>query len=146
MKIDEIIEMWQKDARIDDIELDREALNIPILHGKYLKIYYQEKLKAKANKIQYKTMSKVLSEYYRGDLNTPEDLEELGREPWGRTVLKQDISQYIEGDPQMIKLVTKMVYQETVVSLLEDIMRSINTRGFSIKSAIDWRKLTNFGV
>jgi|TARA_R110000782_G_scaffold3977_4_gene14104 hypothetical protein len=146
MKIDEIIEMWQKDAIIDDIELDRESLNIPILHGKYLKIYYNEKLKGKAIKIQYKTLSKVLSEYYRGDLNNAEDLEELGREPWGKTVLKQDISQYIEGDPQMIKLVTKMVYQEEVISLLADIMRSINTRGFSIKSAIDWRKLTNFGV
>jgi N6-adenosine-specific RNA methylase IME4 len=61
-------------------------------------------------------------------------------------VLKADVHQYIEGDQEMIDLVTRMVYQEQVVSLLEDIMRSINNRGFQIKNAIDWRKLTNFGV
>ena len=146
MKLDEIIELWQQDAKIDDVELDRESLNIPVLHGKYLKIYYQEKLKLKAHKIKYKTLSKILSEYYRGDLNNPEDLEELGRPPWGKTVLKQDIASYIEGDQEMIDHVTKMVYQEQVVSLLEDIMKSINNRGFHVRAAIDWRKLTNFGV
>jgi predicted transcriptional regulator len=81
-----------------------------------------------------------------GDLNNPEDLEDLKREPWSRTVIKQDIPQYIEGDDDMIALVTKMVYQEEVVSLLEDILKMINNRGFQIKNAIEWRKLTNFGV
>lgn len=146
MKIEDVIEMWQQDAKIDDIELDRESLNVPVLHGKYLKIYYEQKLKLKRYKIQYKTLNKRLSEYYRGELNNPEDLEQIGREPWEKTVLKADIPQYIEGDDEMINLVTRMVYQEQMVSLLEDIMRSINNRGFQIKNAIDWRKLTNFGV
>jgi len=45
MKIDEIIEEWQKDAKIDDVELDTESLNVPMLHAKYLKIYATEKVK-----------------------------------------------------------------------------------------------------
>ena len=146
MKLDDIIEEWQKDAKIDDVELDTEALNVPLLHAKYLKMYAQEKVKLKKYKMDYKTLRKVLSEYYRGELNHPDDLEELGRDPWPKAVLKQDIPQYIEGDDDMIKLVGKMVYQEEVVSLLEDILKSINNRGFQIKNAIDWRKLTNFGV
>lgn len=146
MKLEEIIDQWTKDAKIDDVELDRESLAIPVLHGKYLKLYYEEKLKYKKYKIQYKKLHKVLCEYYRGELNNPEDLEELGRQPWAKTVLKQDVNQFVEGDDQMINLVTKMVYQEEVVSLLEDIMKSINNRGFQIKNAVEWRKLTNFGV
>lgn len=146
MKLEEIIELWQADAKIDDVELDRESLSVPVLHGKYLKIYYQEKVKLRKLKIDYKTKKKVLAEYYRGELNNPEDLEEIGREPWAKTVLKQDIPQYIEGDQEMINHVAKMVYQEEIVMLLEDIMKSINNRGFQIKNAIDWRKLTNFGV
>ena len=146
MKLDDIIEEWQKDAKIDDVELDTESLNVPLLHAKYLKMYAQEKVKLKKYKMDYKTLRKVLSEYYRGELNNPEDLDELGRDPWPKAVLKQDIPQYIEGDDDMIKLVGKMVYQEEVVSLLEDILKSINNRGFQIKNAIDWRKLTNFGV
>jgi len=146
LKIEEVIEMWQQDAKIDDVELDTEALNVPVLHGKYLKLFYEQKLRLKKYKIQYKTLNKTLSEYYRGELNNPEDLKVIGREPWEKHVLKADIQQYIEGDQQMVDLVTRMVYQEQVVSLLEDIMKSINNRGFQIKNAIDWRKLTHFGV
>jgi hypothetical protein len=146
LKIDQIIEMWQKDAKIDDVELDTESLNVPILHGKYLKLFYEQKLKLKMYKIQYKTLNKTLSEYYRGELNNPEDLKSIGRDPWEKHVLKADVHQYIEGDQDMIALVTRMVYQEQVVSLLEDIMKSINNRGFQINAAINWRKLTQFGV
>jgi hypothetical protein len=146
LKIEEVIEMWQQDAKIDDVDLDTESLNVPVLHGKYLKLFYEQKLRLKKFKIQYKTLNKTLSEYYRGELNNPEDLKVIGREPWEKHVLKADIQQYIEGDQQMVDLVTRMVYQEQVVSLLEDIMKSINNRGFHISAAINWRKLTQFGV
>ena len=146
MLVDEIAEMWIKDAVIDDVELDTESLKVPTLHAKYLKILYQEKLKLKSFNLKRKTVSRVLGEYYRGDLNSPEDLRELQREPWSRTVLKQDLSNYVDSDKDMIKLLTKISYQEEVVSLLEDIIKNINNRGFQIKNSIDWRKLTNFGL
>ena len=146
MLVDEIAEMWIKDAVIDDVELDTESLKVPTLHAKYLRILYQEKLKLKSFVLKRKTVSCVLGEYYRGDLNSPEDLRELQREPWSRTVLKQDLSNYVDSDKDMIKLLTKISYQEEVVSLLEDIIKNINNRGFQIKNSIDWRKLTNFGL
>jgi hypothetical protein len=146
MNIEEIMDMWLQDAKIDDVDLDRESLSVPNLHAKYLKILYSEKLKLRKFNIQRKTLNKVLSEYYKGDLNNPEDLRELQRDPWSRTILKQDINSYVDSDDEMIKLLTKIAYQEEVVSILEDILKSINNRGFHIKSAIDWRKLTNFGV
>jgi len=146
MLVDEITTMWLEDAKIDDVDLDTESLKIPTLHAKYLKLLYQEKLKLKSLVIKKRTLSHVLSEYYRGDLNTPEDLRELQREPWSRTVLKQDLGSYVDSDKDMIKLLTKMAYQEEVVSLLEDIIKNINNRGFQIKNSIEWRKLTNFGL
>jgi hypothetical protein len=146
MIIDEILEMWIVDSKIDDVELDTESLKIPSLHAKYLKILYQQKLKLKSLIIKKKTLNRVLSEYYKGDLNHPEDLKELGREPWQRTVLKQDLPSYVDSDDDMIKLLTKISYQEEVVSLLEDIIKNINNRGFQIKNSIEWRKLTNFGL
>ena len=146
MKVDQITTMWLDDARIDDVDLDTESLKIPSLHAKYLKILYEEKLKLKSYIIKRKTFSRVLSEYYRGDLNNKEDLAEIGREPWSRTVLKQDIASYVDSDHDMIKLLTKISYQEEVVSLLEDILKNINNRGFQIKNTIDWRRLTQFGI
>jgi hypothetical protein len=146
MLVDEITQMWLEDAKIDDVELDTESLKIPTLHAKYLKILYQEKLKLKSLSIKRKTLSRVLAEYYRGDLNNPEDLREIGRDPWSRTVLRQDLPSYVDSDNDMIKLLTKIAYQEEVVSLLEDIIKNINNRGFQIKNSIEWRKLTNFGL
>lgn len=146
MIIDQIADMWIVDAKIDDVDLDTESLKIPSLHAKYLKLLYQEKLKLKSYLLKKKTLSHLLSEYYRGDLNSPEDLQEIQREPWRRTVLKQDISSYVDSDSEMMKLLTKISYQEEVVMLLEDIIKNINNRGFQIKNSIDWRKLTNFGL
>ena len=36
--LDQLQRMWQEDAKIDDINLDKEALNVPNLHAKYLTI------------------------------------------------------------------------------------------------------------
>ena len=44
MTIDEILENWQVDVKIDKTELGDEALNIPKLHHKYYQIYVKEKL------------------------------------------------------------------------------------------------------
>tara|TARA_B100002019_G_scaffold78816_1_gene68055 strand:+ start:702 stop:1142 length:441 start_codon:yes stop_codon:yes gene_type:complete len=146
MKLDEIVTLWTTDSKIDDIDLDNESLKVPILHAKYLKHMYNEKLKLKSLMLKKKTLSKRLSEYYKGDLNNPEDLKEINREPWPKTVLRQDLNTYIESDTDMIALLTKIAYQEEVVLLLEDILKMINNRGFQIKNAIEWRKLTQFGV
>lgn len=146
MTIEEIMNQWLAEAKIDDVDLDTESLSVPSLHAKYLKLLYTEKLKLRKFNIQKKTLSKVLREYYQGDLNNPEDLKEIQREPWARTVLKTDLNSYVDGDEEMIKLLTKIAYQEEVVLLLEDIIKNINNRTFHIKNAIEWRKLTNFGV
>ena len=45
MKIEEVIEMWQQDARIDEVDLDTESLNVPVLHGKSLKLFNEPTLK-----------------------------------------------------------------------------------------------------
>ena len=45
MKIEDIIGMWQDDVKIDETELSRESIRTPILHGKYLKHFSEQRLK-----------------------------------------------------------------------------------------------------
>jgi len=146
MKVDEIIESWKQDSVIDDVDLDREALKIPNLHAKYLKLLFEERVKLRSLNGKRKELKRVLGEYYRGDLNNPEDLTEINREPWGKTVLKNELNDYIDGDNEMVNLNTKIGYYEEVVSVLEEILKALNNRNFQIKNAIDWRRLTNFGT
>lgn len=135
--------MWQEDVKIDETELSRESLNIPLLHGKYLKFFSQERLKLRALKMKQKQLQQRLMDYYRGDLNNPEDLAELGREPYPYKRLKQDISYYVDSDSEMVQLNMKLVYQQEVVDILEEIIKSINTRGFVIKNSLDFLKFTS---
>ena len=39
-----------------------------------------------------------------------------------------------------------MVYQESIVNYLEQILRMINNRSFTIKNAIEWRRFTSGAV
>lgn len=134
--------MWKKDCKIDETELSLESLNVPSLHAKYLKIYSNEKLKLRSLNLKKKDLKVRLSDYYKGDLNNPEDLKEIGREPWPKKVLKQDLYDYVEGDVDMIALNTKIVYQEEFVDVLTEIIKSINGRGYVIKNSIDFLKFT----
>ena len=143
MKIEEVINSYQKDCKIDETELSRESLNTPILHGKYLKIYSEERLKLRSFKIKRDELTSKLMDYYKGDLNNLEDLEVIGREPWPKKVLKQDLRYHIESDKEMIVMNTKIAYQEELVSTLKEILDNIKWRHQTIKNMIEWRKFTS---
>ena len=143
MKIDDIIDMWQSDVKIDETELSRESLNILLLHGKYLKYFSQERLKLRAQKMKQKQLQQRLMDYYRGDLNNPEDLAELGREPYPYKRLKQEVNYYVESDSEMVQLNTKIAYQQEMVDILEEIIKAINTRGYVIKNSLDFLRFTS---
>jgi hypothetical protein len=145
MILDDIIAMWQEDVKIEETELSRESINTPILHGKYLKHYSEQRLKLRSLKLKQKQLHQLLLDYYRGDLNNPEDLANLGREPYPFKRLKQDINYYVDSDKEMVDLNVKIAYQSELVDVLEEIMKSINTRGFVIKNSIDFLRFTSGG-
>ena len=144
--IEDIISSWREDCKLDDTELDTEALRIPNLHAKYLKMLAENRVKLRALRIKQKQLSQTLYDYYKGDLNNPEDLAAIKREPWPKTVLKQDMPMYVDSDEDMVKMNSKIAMQEEIVGVCEEILKSINNRGFQIKNAIDWRRLTIFGT
>ena len=144
--IEDIISQWRDDCKLDDTELDIEALKIPNLHAKYLKLLAENRVKLRALRVKQKQLHQTLYDYYKGDLNNPEDLATIKRDPWPKTVLKQDMPMYIDADEDMVKMNSKIAMQEEIVGVCEEILKSVNNRGFQIKSAIEWRRLTNFGT
>ena len=49
-------------------------------------------------------------------------------------------------DDDMIRAMDKLEYIKTVLYQLEQIIKSINSRTWDIKSSIEWYKFTNGGV
>jgi hypothetical protein len=57
--------------------------------------------------------------------------------------LKTDVEKFLEGDENLIKLKSKIAVQEVKVKMVEEFLKALNNRNFTIKSAIDWQKMMN---
>ncbi len=144
MTLDEIHEQWSKDSKIERDELADESMKIPQLHNKYLKMYSHERLRLKSIDFEYKQLIKLKTEYYMGTI-ADEDLIENQWEPNQLKILKSDIPMYIDADDQIIAILQKRAMQQEKVDTIDSIIKTINTRGFQIKNAIDWIRFTNGG-
>jgi hypothetical protein len=141
MKLEEIEALWEHDIKIDRTELDSESLKIPSLHSKYYKIYLREKVQLKAEEQTYKQFYKLKHEYYTGKLSQSE-LNELGWEPF-QFVLKNDLQVYMDSDKELSERLLKLNVQKEKVEFLADIIKTLNTRGFLIKNALDFIRFTS---
>ena len=125
-----------------DDELDTESLKTPILHNKYLQYYNKFNLLLKKSQWEERTLQREKWEYYTGK----SDPSVYKAKPFDLKVLKNDVHIYINADEDIQKVQAKIVYQEAIVNYLEQILRMINNRSFTIKNAIEWRRFTSGAV
>jgi len=141
MKFEEIQYQWTLDCVMDETELSQESIKIPQLHNKYLIFYSNEKLKFKEIKYLFAGLIKRKRDYYSGRM-TAEELEMADWEPFQYKLLKADVQEYIDADDNVIESKKLLALQEEKVSYLESIVKSLTTRGYLIKNAIDWKRFT----
>lgn len=146
MKLQEIQNMWMEDCKIDQTNLGRSAARVPELHAKYLNMMSSVRLQYRKTETEYLRMRKLKGRYYRGELSKQE-LTELGWEQYlNSRPLKNEMDDVMNTDEEIIRLIDKMEYLKTVMYQLEQIIKSINSRTWDIKSAIEWYKFTNGGL
>ena len=141
MKFEEIQIAWTRDCEMDETELSHESIKIPQLHNKYLIFYSNEKLKFKEIKYLFAGLIKRKRDYYSGRM-TAEELEASDWEPFQLKLLKADVQEYIDADDNVIESKKLLALQEEKVNYLESIVKSLTTRGYLIKNAIDWTRFT----
>lgn len=133
MNFDDIKSMWERDSKIDDTELDTEALKIPQLHSKYLNLHSDYTLLKEKAEADQKKIIRELWEYYSGK----------SEEPFHIKLLKQDVVMYIESDERYQKNLNKLKYYTTIVNYLKEVITNINNRSYAIRNALEWRKFLN---
>jgi hypothetical protein len=134
--MEEISEMWAKDAPIDETNLVGESKKIPLLHSKYYNLYYKEVLRVKKLRAEYKELEHLKREYYDGSIDE-ETLSEMGWKPFQLKVLRGDLDKYIQSDKDIINLSLKIDFHSANANYLEDIIKTIHSRNFVIKNMID---------
>lgn len=139
--LNELQTQWAEDCKLDELNLGGESTRTPVLHSKYVTLLSNSKLQLRKAVADLKRLENVKSDYYRGELSK-EELDQLGWEPWRKNaVLRSDMRDQLDSDPDVIKQQDKVYYLETTVDFLDRVLRSLNSRGWDIKNAVEWNKL-----
>jgi hypothetical protein len=92
---------------------------------------------------EYLNLRRKKYKYYRGEMTR----DELDAEGWsqfqGNKPLKNEMDEILQTDEDLILLQDKIEYFKTVLNQLEQIVRSINSRTWDVKNAIEWHRFTN---
>jgi len=140
--LDDIKTQWAEDSKIDNDLLDNESTKIPQLHSKYLN-YLSDVRSIKIRKEQeYKVLIREKFEYYTGKASDKVYQEN----PFDLKVLKQDVPMYIDADPEIQNVTTRINYYEEMIFFLEKVIQQLNNRTFQIKNSIDWQKFMQGSV
>jgi hypothetical protein len=142
MNLENLKELITKDSQIDSTELGIESLKIPQIHSKYLTILADVKLLLTKHQNDLAILKLRKWKIYTGKASK-EELESWGEEPSELTLLKSDVEQFVEADPKVIELKSKVSVSEIKLKMVEEFIRSLNNRNFMIKSAIEWQKMMN---
>jgi hypothetical protein len=137
--IDDLIEMWGNDCKIDKTEPGTEMLRIPILHNKYNKFLTLHNLAVRKADIEISKMRKLKWRYYAGKMEKDE-LDSYGWEQFYETKLKQETGVYIEGDADLAQLEKKKAYHQEAANFCQNVMKELNNRTWQLKEYMAWER------
>lgn len=119
-------------------EPGEELLKVPRLHAKYVRIMSKHSLLSKKTEQDLVTMRREKYDYYNGRMDQ-EKLEKLGLKPF-KFMLKGEIKDYVDSDPNILKKQAKKIAHDEMVKLCESILKEINNRTWQLRSYMDWER------
>ena len=137
MNLEQIQEMWERDATIAPDNLHNESLKIPQLHSKYYTVYNTVTLMREKARTSYNRVKLERHNFYTGKAPAEVYVEE----PFPYKVREKDaIQRHMEADEKLSKIDMKIRYYDVTLKFLEEIIRNISGRTYQIKNAIEWQK------
>lgn len=129
--------MWQRDSVIDPDNLHDESLKIPQLHAKYYTIYNTITLLREKARETYSKVRLERYNYYTGKAPAEVYIEN----PFPYKVRdKEALQRHLDADERLNKIDLKIRYYDIMLKFLEEVIKMISNRNYSIKNAIDWNR------
>jgi len=142
MKLDDVLDMWDEDSRINKFDLGETSIDTSILHSKYLRLLMEAKTKLKQAEFSQNTLLKKKFLYYEKSLSKEEiDAEGWEYNPFGNNkILKGEMKYYYDSDTDIQKSEAKVAYFKLLIESLTQIIDVLKWRHQTIKNVIEWRK------
>jgi len=142
MNLERILEEWKTDSRIEMNALDASSVQTTVLHAKYLELHATYKLKLKEAEFKQSILMKNKWLWYHGKLSQDE-IDKFGwaYDPFdGLKILKGDMAQFVEADPELQESEAKIEYLKTTIDTLKDILENLKWRHQTIRNTLEWKK------
>tara|TARA_R100000734_G_C3314400_1_gene105995 strand:+ start:1233 stop:1679 length:447 start_codon:yes stop_codon:yes gene_type:complete len=143
MNIEDLLEMWGEDSKIDEHNLDDTTIRGAALHSKYLELHSVAKLRLKKKEQDLSILKKDKWLWFNGKM----DKEEIDKHGWAydpfngmNKPLKTDLQQFYDSDKDIMDASMQIEYQKTYVEVCKEILDNIKWRHTQIKNIIDWRR------
>ena len=143
MNIEDLLEMWGEDSKIDEHNLDDTTIRGAALHSKYLELHSVAKLRLKKKEQDLSILKKDKWLWFNGKM----DKEEIDKHGWAydpfngmNKPLKTDLQQFYDSDKDIMDANMQIEYQKTYVEVCKEILDNIKWRHTQIKNIIDWRR------
>ncbi|AUR85761.1 recombination protein [Vibrio phage 1.081.O._10N.286.52.C2] len=132
MNLEDLKREYKEDVKIDTTKIELAAINIPVLHGKWL-CYRADarKLLLKAELKMERTRTDRWM-YYSGKHDD---------EVCDYIVEKSEMKFALAGDPTLQTQIALYTHVKDVLSFTEEALKGISQMGFTIKHIIDNRKI-----
>ena len=142
MNIDDIINEWAEDSKVDRSELGEASLSAQTLHSKYLRYLFSYRTTQIKLKADLAKMKKLRLEYWEGRLSK-EELEENGWKPQPLKIMKAELPTYLEADEVLQMAENKVAFNQERINVIEQILKTLAGRQFSVSNAIRWEAYKN---
>ena len=121
---------------LDDEDLHQQSYKNQIIKPKWLDYKSKYRILTFQLKADHKRLYREKWEYYGGK----SDAKVYAAKPFDLKVLKTDLGVYINSDEEIMDIEKKIVYYETVIEFIDGVIKSIDSRGWDIRNAQDWKK------
>jgi hypothetical protein len=132
----EIIDKVNQMLAVDEANLDREIIRQTKIFSDIQGIYLTEVRKLRDLNVKQDKLKLDRWMYYNG--KAPAAVYK--KDPMNYTILKSDIDKYLAADALLSEMKMLVGEQEDLVKFLEDALKRIQSRGYELKTAIDWKK------
>ena len=142
MTLEQILGDWKKESQIEMMALDASSVETTKLHSKYLEQLSTYKIKLKDAEFKQSILMKHKWLWYHGKLSQ-EEIDRLGwaYDPFeGMKILKGDMAQFVEADPELQESEARIEYLKTTIDTLKEILENLKWRHQTIRNVIEWKK------
>ena len=136
----QLLLQWEEDCKLDRSDVLHILYSHPMLHSKYLTHLQTYKVQLRKMTLKFFKLKGLKTRYYNGECTQ----EELQKHSWPqyqyKRPLKAEMESLLNADEDLQLLQEQSLYTETLVQSCESILREITSRGYLLKSIVEYQK------